>query len=205
MRRGVVRDIEETTRAITKAMADAERMAGVEVGAVYCGIAGRARGGAELPRHGVRHRRRDPDRRRGPGQRHGEQCLVRPRPRAAARDSAGLHHRPAARHQRADRHDAAPGSRPRSTSSPCCRACCRTCGKCGRAGRIQRRRVRAGAAGRVAGGADARRAGAGLRHRRAGRRLDQRLDLPGRQDPAHRLAPDAPAGTSPATWCTACR
>jgi cell division protein FtsA len=36
----VVRGIEETTRAIQKAMKDAERMAGVEVGSVYCGIAG---------------------------------------------------------------------------------------------------------------------------------------------------------------------
>ena len=40
VRRGVVRDIEETTRAIAKAMKDAQRMAGVEVGTVYCGIAG---------------------------------------------------------------------------------------------------------------------------------------------------------------------
>lgn len=40
VRRGVVRDIEETTRAITKAMKDAQLMAGVEVGTVYCGIAG---------------------------------------------------------------------------------------------------------------------------------------------------------------------
>ena len=40
VRRGVVRDLEETTRAITKAMTDAQRMAGVEVGTVYCGIAG---------------------------------------------------------------------------------------------------------------------------------------------------------------------
>ncbi len=40
LRRGVVRDIEETTRAIEKAMRDAERMAGVEVGTVYAGIAG---------------------------------------------------------------------------------------------------------------------------------------------------------------------
>ncbi|MEO8200793.1 MAG: cell division protein FtsA [Gemmatimonadota bacterium] len=40
IRRGVVRDIEETTRAIAKAMKDAQRMAGVEVGAAYCGIAG---------------------------------------------------------------------------------------------------------------------------------------------------------------------
>jgi len=40
MRRGVVRDIEETTRAIAKAMRDAQVMAGVEVGAVYCGVAG---------------------------------------------------------------------------------------------------------------------------------------------------------------------
>ncbi len=40
IRRGVVRDIEETTRAIAKAMKDAQRMAGVEVGSLYCGIAG---------------------------------------------------------------------------------------------------------------------------------------------------------------------
>ena len=40
VRRGVVRDIEETTRAIAKAMKDAQLMAGVEVGTVYCGIAG---------------------------------------------------------------------------------------------------------------------------------------------------------------------
>lgn len=40
VKRGVVRDIEEATRAITKAMSDAQRMAGVEVGSVYCGIAG---------------------------------------------------------------------------------------------------------------------------------------------------------------------
>jgi cell division protein FtsA len=40
IRRGVVRDIEETTRAIARAMKDAERMAGVEVGTVLCGVAG---------------------------------------------------------------------------------------------------------------------------------------------------------------------
>ena len=40
VRRGVVRDIEETTRAISKAMKDAQLMAGVEVGTVYCGVAG---------------------------------------------------------------------------------------------------------------------------------------------------------------------
>ena len=40
VRRGVVRDIEETTRAITKAMSDAQRMAGVEIGTVYVGVAG---------------------------------------------------------------------------------------------------------------------------------------------------------------------
>jgi cell division protein FtsA len=39
VRRGVVRDIEETTRAITSALKKAERMAGVEVPTVYCGIA----------------------------------------------------------------------------------------------------------------------------------------------------------------------
>lgn len=40
VKRGVVRDIEETTRSIKQAMRDAERMAGMEVPAVYCGIAG---------------------------------------------------------------------------------------------------------------------------------------------------------------------
>jgi cell division protein FtsA len=40
MRRGVVADIEETTRSIRKAVQDAERMAGVEVGDMYAGIAG---------------------------------------------------------------------------------------------------------------------------------------------------------------------
>ncbi len=39
VRRGVVRDIEETTRAIQQALRDAERMAGVTVPAVYCGVA----------------------------------------------------------------------------------------------------------------------------------------------------------------------
>jgi cell division protein FtsA len=40
VRRGVVRDIEETTRAIAKVLKDAQVMAGVEVGTVYCGVAG---------------------------------------------------------------------------------------------------------------------------------------------------------------------
>ena len=40
IRRGVVRDIEETTRAITKVMHDAQMMAGLEVGTVFCGVAG---------------------------------------------------------------------------------------------------------------------------------------------------------------------
>ncbi|HKV74685.1 MAG TPA: cell division protein FtsA [Gemmatimonadales bacterium] len=40
IKRGVVRDIEEATGAIQRALKTAERMAGVEVGAVYCGIAG---------------------------------------------------------------------------------------------------------------------------------------------------------------------
>ena len=40
VRRGVVRDIEETTRSVQGAMRDAERMAGVKVAAVTCGIAG---------------------------------------------------------------------------------------------------------------------------------------------------------------------
>jgi cell division protein FtsA len=40
LRRGVVSDIEETTRSIRKAMQDAERMAGAQVEVVYVGIAG---------------------------------------------------------------------------------------------------------------------------------------------------------------------
>ena len=40
LRRGVVSDIEETTRSIKKAMQDAERMAGAEVKSVFGGIAG---------------------------------------------------------------------------------------------------------------------------------------------------------------------
>src|SRR5260221_1373109 len=39
MRRGIVSDIEETTRSIRKALQDAERMPGAEVTDVYCGIA----------------------------------------------------------------------------------------------------------------------------------------------------------------------
>ena len=40
IRRGIVSDIEETTRAIKRALADAERMAGASVQEVYVGIAG---------------------------------------------------------------------------------------------------------------------------------------------------------------------
>jgi cell division protein FtsA len=40
MRRGVVADIEETTRSIRRALQDAERMAGAQVSDVYAGIAG---------------------------------------------------------------------------------------------------------------------------------------------------------------------
>ena len=40
LRKGVVADIEETMRSITKAMQDAERMSGAQVESVYAGIAG---------------------------------------------------------------------------------------------------------------------------------------------------------------------
>jgi cell division protein FtsA len=40
IRRGVVRDIEEASRAIARVMKDAETMAGMKVGTVYCGVAG---------------------------------------------------------------------------------------------------------------------------------------------------------------------
>ncbi len=40
LRKGIVSDIEETTRSIKKAIEDAERMAGVKVDSIYVGIAG---------------------------------------------------------------------------------------------------------------------------------------------------------------------
>src|SRR5438093_9069031 len=40
VRRGMVRDIDETTRSVAAALRDAERMAGVKVSGVTCGIAG---------------------------------------------------------------------------------------------------------------------------------------------------------------------
>ena len=40
MRRGVVSDIEETTRSIRNALQDAERMAGAQAHEVFAGIAG---------------------------------------------------------------------------------------------------------------------------------------------------------------------
>jgi len=40
VRRGVVRDIDETTRSIVAALRDAERMAGAKVSGVACGVAG---------------------------------------------------------------------------------------------------------------------------------------------------------------------
>jgi len=40
LRRGIVSDIEETTRSIQKALQDAERMAGTKIEGVYAGIAG---------------------------------------------------------------------------------------------------------------------------------------------------------------------
>ncbi|MBM4188684.1 MAG: cell division protein FtsA [Gemmatimonadetes bacterium] len=45
VRRGVVRDIVEATRGIERALKDAQLMAGVEVGTLYCGIAGEHVGG----------------------------------------------------------------------------------------------------------------------------------------------------------------
>src|SRR5438046_2378409 len=40
LRRGIVSDIEETTRSIRKAVEDAERMAGTKIDTIYAGIAG---------------------------------------------------------------------------------------------------------------------------------------------------------------------
>jgi cell division protein FtsA len=49
VRRGVVRDFDETVRAVRKAIHDAERMAGIEVGTVDVGVAG------ELVAHRISH------------------------------------------------------------------------------------------------------------------------------------------------------
>jgi cell division protein FtsA len=49
VRRGIIRDFDETVRAITKSLGDAERMAGLEVGTVDVGVAG------ELVAHRVSH------------------------------------------------------------------------------------------------------------------------------------------------------
>jgi cell division protein FtsA len=51
IRRGAVRDVEETTRAIVKALKGAQLMAGVEVGTLYVGVAGEHV--AERSSHGV--------------------------------------------------------------------------------------------------------------------------------------------------------
>ena len=84
IRRGVVRDIEETTRAIDKAMKSAQRMPGVQVGSVYCSIAGEHVAGRSS--HGmVSVTGDDPDQRRGPGERHGEQRQLRTRSRRCTR------------------------------------------------------------------------------------------------------------------------
>jgi cell division protein FtsA len=40
MRRGAIRDFDETVRAVTRAMKGAEQIAGLEVGTVYCGVSG---------------------------------------------------------------------------------------------------------------------------------------------------------------------
>src|SRR2546430_3788893 len=40
LRRGIVSDIEETTRSIRKAVEDAERMAGMKIDPLYAGISG---------------------------------------------------------------------------------------------------------------------------------------------------------------------
>ena len=40
LRKGIVSDIEETTRSIKKAVEDAERMAGTNIDSIYAGIAG---------------------------------------------------------------------------------------------------------------------------------------------------------------------
>jgi cell division protein FtsA len=40
LRRGVVSDIEETTKSIKKAIEDAERMSGIKIDTIYAGIAG---------------------------------------------------------------------------------------------------------------------------------------------------------------------
>ena len=93
LRRGVVADIEETTRSIRKAMTDAERMAGAQVEDVYAGIAGEhvqamtSKGIVAVSGDEISQGRRRP-RQRGRA-RAGDPAG----PRAAARDPAGVHGR----------------------------------------------------------------------------------------------------------------
>ena len=83
MRRGVVSDIEETTRSIRKALQDAERMAGSQVQDVYAGIAGEHV--QAMTSKGQVGRR--------PGQRGCPRAGHSAGPRALACNSAGIHRR----------------------------------------------------------------------------------------------------------------
>ncbi len=204
MRRGVVRDIEETTRAITKAMADAQRMAGVEVGTVYCGIAGEHVAGRSS--HGMVSVTGDEIRT-------GDVARVND---MASNVSFGRDHELLHAIPQDYIVDQQPGiSEPIGMTGSRLEAevylvtvlssVAAEPAAGGGAGGLSRRGVRARAARGVAGGAHARRAGAGLCHRGARRRLDQRLHLPRRQDPAYRVAAVRGRARHRRSSCTACR
>ena len=204
MRRGVVRDLEETTRAITKAMADAQRMAGVEVGTVYCGIAGEHVAGRSS--HGMVSVTGDEIRT-------GDVARVND---MASNVSFGRDHELLHAIPQDYIIDQQPGiSEPIGMTgsrleaevylvtvlSSVLQNLRRAVERAGYSGR----RIRAGAARGVAGGADPRRTRARLRHRGAGRRLDQRVASSRAARSATPPRCSAPGGTSPPTWCTASR
>ena len=187
MRRGIVRDIDETTRSVSAALRDAERMAGAKVPAVTCGVAGEhviARG--LLGRRGREQRRDSRDRCRA-RERGGACDFARAGPRAPAWHPAGVHGRPPARDLGPDRHD---GHSARGRDVP------RDDPVDGRpepaqerpAGGLSGGRPRARAARRLLRGPDGRREGAGRRAGRGGWRVDGRGDLSRSEDPPPRVA-----------------
>ena len=117
LRKGVVINIDSTVESITKAVEEAELMAGVEISTVYTGIAGGhiksfnstgivAVKDKEITEQDVQPRDRRRQGRRDPA-----------RPRSDPHHSARIHDRRSGRHPRSDRHERRSPRSPRFTSS----------------------------------------------------------------------------------------
>ncbi len=104
LKKGVVVNIDSTVQSIQRAVEEAELMAGCEIRSVFAGIAGshvrslNSHGIVAITRQGGRGRRRGARHRRGAGR------ADPGRPEDPPRPAAGIHHRRAGRHPRADRH-----------------------------------------------------------------------------------------------------